>query len=83
MFFLIQNLNAKYIVNSLVFEHSNSFSSIVIIQNIFTVNMFKEIYCDRKGCSNKADTYGVVKEFENFQVEVNVCSQHFYELKNK
>jgi hypothetical protein len=43
--------------------------------------MSKLTYCDRKGCTNKADTMGIVKEFENFQVEVNVCSKHFYELK--
>ena len=43
--------------------------------------MNKESYCDRKGCTNKADTLGIVKEFENFQVEVNVYSKHFYEFK--
>ena len=45
--------------------------------------MDKETYCDRKGCTNTADIFGIVKEFENFQVEVYVCSEHFYELERK
>lgn len=54
-----------------------------IQKQVLIYNMDKETYCDRKGCTNAADTFGVVKEFENFQVEVNVCSEHFYELERK
>ncbi|MGN6623183.1 MAG: hypothetical protein ACTHKK_03485 [Candidatus Nitrosocosmicus sp.] len=55
----------------------------VIKQIMLFYDMSKLTYCDRKGCTNKADTMGIVKEFENFQVEVNVCSNHFYELKKQ
>jgi hypothetical protein len=46
-------------------------------------------YCDKKGCSNRAETLGIIKEFTSsdglnkWQVEVNVCSEHWHDLMDE